>query len=159
MILFLSPRLLITLFMLYSLGSLAQSTTKTARNSTTKPRTVSPSPTYQDDITIADTLRLATEYEPANYKKPISDFLLELEATAPADSVVKADTVAGSASAVSKPALSIHQPAVYIQTQSEPRQPVFHPVAGRANSPAPRPLPDKAESDLERILNRKKQVN
>lgn len=135
-----SPRLLTAVFMLCSLGSLAQSATKTTGSQGAKPRqAVSRVAAWQSEITIADTLRLATEYEPASPKKPAPDSLSE--------------------PAASMPSSPIYQPAAYGQSRSAGQQTVFRPVARRGNAPVSHPVPDKDESDLERVLNRKKQIN
>ena len=160
MLRFFSPRSLIFLLMLCSFGSLAQPTGRAARRQVAKPRPVS---VYDDDISIADTLRLATEYEPAKPQKPASNTLLESGVNTPAlaDSVIAAETPANPATQESTPATAslTYQPALYSQPRSEPQQTVFRSVGKRTSSPQPKPTPDKAESDLERILNRKKQVN
>lgn len=60
-----------------SLGSLAQSATKTTGSQAAKLRSsVSRAAARQNELTIADTLRLATEYEPANPKKPAPEFVV-----------------------------------------------------------------------------------
>ncbi len=161
MILFFSPRLLIALFMLCSLGSLAQSTPKTTRNQTTQPRLSGNRAAWQDGITIADTLRLATEYEPAKPKKTTTTFRLaaEADAPAPADSVTVEKVPVSPAPIIPTSLPFIYRHTIYNQSPPNQQQPVVYSVAGRTNAPVSRPTPDKAESDLERVLNRKKRVN
>ena len=139
---FFISRLLVFLLTLYSVSSLAQTPTankreRPGRKGRSVPMAGSVRPIF--DLPTDDTLRFATSYEPVEVKKPASTSTVN-QAEIP-------------------PQLSDYQENAQKIEQVFPPKMVVRPALNQQRSRPSPPVNDTETSDLERILNRKKQSN